>query len=155
MKDAAVRNQISKDGGYFSLFRRGFLSGLAAIWVGALMPRGEALGQTPIDSRAKPYRIDIHHHFAPPRWLAEVTSKEFFNARTREWMPAKSIEDMDSVGVALAVVSITNPGLWFGDNEATRRLARECNDYAAKMIQDHPGRFGLFAAMPVPAVDAT
>ena len=69
--------------------------------------------------------------------------------------PRKSIEDMDRGGVAAAVVSITNPGLWFGDAAVTRRLARACNDYGAKLVQDHPTRFGLFAAMPLPDVDAT
>ena len=37
----------------------------------------------------------------------------------------------------------------------TRRLARACNEYGAKLVQDHPTRFGLFAAMPLPDVDAT
>jgi predicted TIM-barrel fold metal-dependent hydrolase len=62
---------------------------------------------------------------------------------------------MDRGGVAAAVVSITNPGLWFGDRAATNRLARACNEYGAKLVQDHPTRFGLFAAMPLPDVDAT
>ena len=61
---------------------------------------------------------------------------------------------MDRGGVAAAVVSITNPGLWFGDPEQTRRLARACNDYGARLVQDHPTRFGLFAALPLPDVDA-
>jgi predicted TIM-barrel fold metal-dependent hydrolase len=52
-------------------------------------------------------------------------------------------------------VPITNPGLWFGDAVMTRRLARACNDYGARLVQDHPSRFGLFAAMPLPDVDAT
>ncbi len=69
--------------------------------------------------------------------------------------PEQSIEDMDRGGVAAAMVSVTNPGLWFGDKEATRRVARACNDFGAKLVQDHPKRFGLFAAMPLPDVDAT
>ena len=32
-----------------------------------------------------------------------------------DWTPARSIEDMDRGGVAAAIVSVTNPGLWFGD----------------------------------------
>jgi hypothetical protein len=71
------------------------------------------------------------------------------------WTPAKSIEDMDKGGVAAAMISITNPGLWFGDKEITRRVARECNEYGAKLVQEHPTRFGLFAALPLPDVDAT
>jgi predicted TIM-barrel fold metal-dependent hydrolase len=62
---------------------------------------------------------------------------------------------MDRGGVAAAVVSITNPGIWFGDAAQTRRLARACNDYGASLVQKHPARFGFFAAMPLPDVDAT
>src|SRR6185503_12000666 len=62
---------------------------------------------------------------------------------------------MDKGGVATAVVSVTNPGLWFGDRAVTNSLTRTCNDFGAKLVQDHPGRFGLFAAMPLPDVDAT
>jgi len=75
-------------------------------------------------------------------------------ANTR-WTPEQSIEDMDRGGVAAAGVSITNPGIWFGDKGQTARLARACNDYGARLVQDHPGRFGLFAALPLPDVDAT
>jgi predicted TIM-barrel fold metal-dependent hydrolase len=53
------------------------------------------------------------------------------------------------------VVSITNPGLWFGDRAAVRSLARACNEYGATLVRDRPSRFGLFAALPLPDVDAT
>ena len=46
------------------------------------------------------------------------------------WTPTKSIEDMDRGGVAASIVSITNPGLWFGDAPMTHQLARACNDTA-------------------------
>jgi predicted TIM-barrel fold metal-dependent hydrolase len=104
---------------------------------------------------AKPQRIDVHHHFAPPAWLAEVKGREMLQRANVEWTLQRSIEDMDKGGVAAAMISITNPGLWFGDKEATRRVARACNEYGAKLVQEHPRRFGLFAAMPLPDVDAT
>ena len=84
-----------------------------------------------------------------------MKGRPLLNVANTRWSPAQSIEDMDRGGVAAAVVSITNPGLWFGDRAATSRLARACNDYGAKLVQDHPGRFGLFASMPLPDVDAT
>jgi len=99
--------------------------------------------------------IDVHHHFAPPAWVAEVRGRPLLQTANTTWTPEKSVDDMDRGGVAGAVVSITNPGLWFGDAAATRRLARACNEYGAKLVQDHPTRFGLFAAMPLPDVDAT
>jgi len=104
---------------------------------------------------AAPNRIDVHHHFAPPAWIAEVRGRPLLQTANTTWTPAKSIDDMDRGGVAAAMVSITNPGMWFGDKAATNRLARACNEYGAKLVQDHPTRFGLFAAMPLPDVDAT
>jgi predicted TIM-barrel fold metal-dependent hydrolase len=100
-------------------------------------------------------RIDIHHHFAPPAWIAEVKGRPLLQPANTAWTPEKSIEDLDRGGSAAAVISITNPGLWFGDNQATNQVARACNEYGAKLVQQYPKRFGLFAAMPLPDVDAT
>jgi len=102
----------------------------------------------------KPHRIDVHHHFAPPAWLSHVAGRELLQKANTEWTPARSIEDMDEAGVAAAVVSVTNPGLWFGDAEKTRDVARACNEYGAKLVQERPTRFGLFAALPMPDPDA-
>jgi predicted TIM-barrel fold metal-dependent hydrolase len=71
------------------------------------------------------------------------------------WTPEKSLEDLDRGGAAAAVLSITNPGLYLGDKAQAVRLARECNAFGAKVVQAHSTRFGLFAAMPLPDVDAT
>ena len=117
--------------------------------------KGSRNGFAQTAATARPQRIDIHHHFAPPAWIAEVKGRPLLQPANSNWTPAKSIEDMDRGGVAAAVVSITNPGLWFGDAAVTRRLARACNEYGAKLVQDHPTRFGLFAAMPLPDVDDT
>jgi predicted TIM-barrel fold metal-dependent hydrolase len=134
------------------LDRRQFLTGAVATLIASLGARRlHAIGQPAAGLRA----IDVHHHFAPPAWVSEVRGRPLLQAANTTWTPEKSIDDMDRGGVAGAVVSITNPGLWFGDAAATRRLARACNEYGAKLVQDHPARFGLFAAMPLPDVDAT
>ena len=36
-----------------------------------------------------------------------------------------------------------------------RRLARDSNDYAARLAADFPGRFGIFAAVPLPHIEAS
>jgi 6-methylsalicylate decarboxylase len=129
--------------------RRGFLSKLLGFGLasGAL----DGLAQT-----APPaHRIDIHHHFSPPAWIAEVKNRELLQRANAQWTPARSVEDMDQAGVATAMLSITNPGLWFGDRQVTRRLVRECNDYGADLVARYAKRFGLFAAMPLPDVEAT
>src|SRR5262249_44708676 len=73
-----------------------------------------------------------------------------------KWSPELSLEDMDKNGIATAILSQVQPGVWDGSNvEEARKLARELNDYAAKMIADHPGRFGLFAVISPPHVDGS
>jgi predicted TIM-barrel fold metal-dependent hydrolase len=130
-------------------------SAVAALGLSATARWGDlvAFAQTPAGARAR--RIDIHHHFAPPAWVAEVKGRPLLQPANTMWTPEKSIEDLDRAGSAAAVISITNPGLWFGDNQTTNRIARACNDYGAKLVQQYPARFGLFAAMPLPDIDAT
>lgn len=138
--------------------RRDFIcSALSAVgWTSAVW-----LGPRPLSASSQPpgaagaQRIDVHHHFAPPAWIAEVKGRPLLQAANTRWTPEQSIDDMDNGGTAAALVSITNPGLWFGDAAVTRTLARACNDYGASLVQRFPKRFGLLAAMPLPDIDAT
>ncbi len=139
-----------------TLDRRSFLtSALASLGLAATADARRLAAFAQAAAPARPHRIDVHHHFAPPAWVAEVKGRPLLQTANTTWTPAKSIEDMDRGGVAAAMVSITNPGLWFGDKAVTSRVTRACNEYGAKLVQDHPTRFGLFAAMPLPDVDAT
>jgi len=130
--------------------RRRFMTGLAA--AGAA-----ASASQPFEARAadtKPFRIDVHHHLTPPLYAAELVRRKIGGQEpTLDWTPAKSIDDMDKGGTATAVTSITTPGVWFGNAQEARDMARICNDYAAKLRSDYPGRFGIFASIPLPDVD--
>src|ERR1700741_1480720 len=84
--------------------------------------RTDAVAPTTDQGPGKPHRIDIHHHFSPPQWIAEVKGRQLLQQANADWTPARSIEDMDRGGVAAAAISITNPGLWFGDKEITHRI---------------------------------
>jgi predicted TIM-barrel fold metal-dependent hydrolase len=59
---------------------------------------------------------------------------------------------MDRHGIEVAVTSISSPGVHFGDAAAARELARRCNEISARMVSDHPTRFGGFATLPLPEV---
>jgi predicted TIM-barrel fold metal-dependent hydrolase len=136
--------------------RRSFLtSALASLGVAATTSGGHLAAFAQSAAPATKYRIDAHHHFAPPTWVAAMKGHPLLQAPNTTWTPEKSIEDLDRGGGAAAVLSITNPGLYLGDRAQAIRLARDCNDYGAKVVQAHPTRFGLFAAMPLPDVDAT
>jgi 6-methylsalicylate decarboxylase len=100
-------------------------------------------------------RIDVHYHVGAPPWMEALNKHKLMVPVWKGWSVAKAIEDKDRDGVALSMISTTWPGLWFGNADETRRLARDCNDFAARLRSDHPGRFGIFAAVPMPDVDAT
>ena len=104
------------------------------------------------------HRIDVHHHILPPDYVAEVGGERIgaliLAGRVPDWTPEASIEAMDRNGIATAITSISAPGLWFGDTGKTNALCRHCNDYAATIAQRHRGRFGVFASLPLPDVDA-
>ncbi|MGH7391750.1 MAG: amidohydrolase family protein [Candidatus Rokuibacteriota bacterium] len=102
----------------------------------------------------RPHRIDVHHHHTPPPYLAAITAGNV-PGPVRDWTPEKSLADMDRAGVATALTSITTPALRFLDDAGARKLARECNEYSARLAADSRGRFGMFAVMPMPYVDAT
>jgi predicted TIM-barrel fold metal-dependent hydrolase len=61
---------------------------------------------------------------------------------------------MDKHGIAVSVTSISQPGVHFGDGEKAKILARQCNEYAAELMLRWPSRFGAFAALPLPDIDA-
>src|SRR5215831_19466009 len=138
--------------------RRGFLKGLAAT---ALASASPALAQAPAVKPAPGKRIDVHHHFLPPQYMKEEHERLNFGhggisaSQMLAWSPSQSLEVMDQNGIATAVVSITTPGVWYGDVAAGRRLSRVWNDYAAEQIRNHPGRYGLFAVAPLPDVDGS
>ena len=102
-------------------------------------------------------RIDVHHHVFPPAFIAKLIENDHYLARgvARHWTPQASIEDMDSAGVATAITSITAPGFAIAEPAVLFKISRECNEYAARMAADHRGRFGFFASLPLPDVDAS
>jgi 6-methylsalicylate decarboxylase len=104
---------------------------------------------------AASHRIDVHHHISPPGYIAALDPQGILTRETLEWTPQLSLDQMDKGGVQVALTSITTPGLWFGDAAASGKLARLCNDYAAKLVTDHPKRFGMFVNLPMPDVDAS
>jgi predicted TIM-barrel fold metal-dependent hydrolase len=150
-----------------SLDRRRFLTG-----VGALAAMSCACGRSHAQGASnsgrpgllvnqKPYRIDTHHHILPPAFLAEerarvMEASQGINPDVIDgWTPRRTLDDMDRAGVATSVVSISTPGVYYGDAAQGRRLARLCNDYGASLIRDFPGRFGMFAAIPLPDVEGS
>jgi 6-methylsalicylate decarboxylase len=133
------------------LARRELMTGAAALAATSALP-----DHTIAQAARDPRRIDVHHHIVPPRYLERTRASLFAGSPYAEdvakWTVAASLDQMDRFGIATAIVS--NPGVWRDfSTEDARSLVRDSNEYAAKMRADHPGRFGIFAAVPMPDLD--
>jgi len=140
--------------------RRQVIAGIVALSASPLIP---AIAQAaPSQPTFMPgQRIDMHHHFMPPAHIArEHEQARGFGhnlnaAQMAAWSPERAIEILDQNGIATAIGSVSTPGVWTGKVEESRVIARAWNDYAAKMVSDHPTRFGLFAPIPLPDIDGS
>src|SRR5262245_5465836 len=128
--------------------RREFLSSVAAAGMSALIPAERIFSQT------KSVRIDIHHHIVPPGLLQALGTQRLGGA-SANWTPAQGLEDMDRAGVSAGISSIAPAGDPFNDPVTAVRLCHDSNDYAARLAADHRGRFGVFASVPLPNIDAS
>lgn len=134
--------------------RRTFLTGMAALGASAFVGSRNSAAQTP-PAPAKPFRIDVHHHISSPAFIKEIAGRHTGQVPLMKWTPQQSIDDMDQGGVATAILSVSEPSVFFGNYDAAVALARETNDYGAKVISDYPGRFGMFGTLPLPNVDGS
>jgi predicted TIM-barrel fold metal-dependent hydrolase len=108
-------------------------------------------------SHAVTFTVDVHHHILP----------DFFWAATNEqnhpvggiapppWSKQSALSFLDEAGIDVAITSISTPGVHVGDPAAARALARRCNELSADLVREYPERFGGFACLPLPDVDAS
>jgi predicted TIM-barrel fold metal-dependent hydrolase len=162
--------------------RREFLAGMATAGAGALLaggvsaqPQGRGRGaaapvQRPIPPDVRTTRgIDVHHHYAPPGWIKVLADQDALNVEPwMGWTAARAVEAMDRAGVQTSYSSITVPGIYFAEGFGNQQappgakfrndvaaMAREANEFGARMKSEYPGRFGIWASLPLPDVDAS
>jgi predicted TIM-barrel fold metal-dependent hydrolase len=135
--------------------RRKFLQLLAIAGAGAMFPTELLRSQARATAKG---RIDVHHHLLPPFYLKARERELSEGGRPLpEWSPQISLDAMDRSGIATAILSphyrVVSDSL-NDKSERARTLARQHNEYAARLMTDHPDRFGVFAALPLPDQDA-
>jgi predicted TIM-barrel fold metal-dependent hydrolase len=154
MKTTYVKSTFAEIAEGWDGSRRKFLNALIACGANGVLSR-DSLAQSNLRL------IDVHHHILPPVYLAEARDRllaqqqGYLPARVESWSPQNSLKEMDRNGVATSIVSISTPGIWFGNVPAARTLARKCNEYAAQLVQTYSGRFGFFATVPLPDTEGS
>ena len=100
-------------------------------------------------------RIDVHHHILPPDYIAamkRIGKNVVGGATIPDWNIQNSLDVMDKNEIAAAFTSM--PFVYLGDLPLTPDFARRCNEFSARLVSDHPKRFGSFAVLPLPDVEA-
>ena len=123
----------------------------------ARQPANEPLAVNARPLKAHSHRlIDVHAHFIPDDYRRALLATGYDHAEGMFGIPAWSARGMlgmmDRLGIATAILSISSPGVHFGDDAAARSLARAVNLEGARLKSAHPDRFGFFASLPLPDV---
>ena len=107
--------------------------------------------------------IDIHAHLTPQCFLQAMAAGQswhgvkpgdMFVAPRNVWTPQQRIDDMNSLGVDVQVVS-TGAAFYFYDRDpqVISEMHRECNEEVHQMTMDYPERFKGFAQIPMQDVN--
>src|ERR1700677_327062 len=103
--------------------------------------------------------VDVHMHFIPELYRDALASANMSSPDGISALPPWDEEDflrvMDSLQIETAVLSISSPGVHFGNDRKALGLARKVNDEGRRLMDRHPGRIGLFASLPFPDVEAS
>lgn len=103
--------------------------------------------------------IDLHSHFVPDFYrdalLAAGQGQPDGIKAIPDWSEELALDTMGRLDVDVAVLSISSPGVHFGDDTRAADLARAVNEEAVRIRERHPSRFGFFATLPLPDVEAS
>lgn len=103
-------------------------------------------------------RIDTHHHVVPDfyaDWLGRHGLGDAGGRELPRWTAQDSIELMRACHTETAILSVSMPGIEPATGAEGPSLARDLNEYCHEVARTHPGRFGYFATLCLPDVDAS
>jgi predicted TIM-barrel fold metal-dependent hydrolase len=106
-----------------------------------------------------PAAIDVHGHFTTPTYREAMAKAGVLHpdghSHVPDWEAEDALDLMDRLGIAASLLAISSPGINVGDQAAAIELARAVNEEGAAVVRAEPARFGLFAVLPLPDVDAS
>lgn len=103
--------------------------------------------------------VDVHAHCYPPSYLKElrrigIGEEGGIGVFMPEWSSTEErIAEMDALGVAMHILSLSSPNVYFPDAGLSRSLARMSNDFISDVCKKYPERFLGLASVPLNNLD--
>ena len=101
--------------------------------------------------------IDVQSHFLPSVYVEAIDAAGMKNIdgwAIPKWDVPAALATMERLGARAQLLSLSSPGVSFLKGRRAQELARSVNEFAASTVRDYSPRFGAFATLPLPDVDA-
>ena len=127
---------------------------------GAALAQGNSMAETksPMSGGCACGRIDVHQHFLPDFYIAALAKAGLKTVDggmpIPAWSAQAAIEMMDRQQIETGMISLSSPSAHFLEPARRAGLVRQVNEAGAALVAAHPGRFGFFATLPMPNVEA-
>lgn len=104
-------------------------------------------------------RIDVHQHFLPDFYVEALAKAGLTTVDggmpVPAWSADAALQMMDRQQIETAMISLSSPSIHFLPPAGRASLARQVNLAGAALVAAHSGRFGFFATLPMPDVEAS
>lgn len=129
----------------------------APLLSGARPVEAEAKATTGSGAYVERARVDLHCHYVPDFYRALLGQYDLLDPvgiPVPTWTPKGALQFMGQHGIAVQMLSISDPGVQFVPVAQQAALASRCNDYVKTVVDAHPGRFGAVGVLPLDDPDA-
>jgi predicted TIM-barrel fold metal-dependent hydrolase len=146
--------------------RRAFMLGMAGAALGGTLLSPSAADARSVESEtagddasvlipARPWKVAFEEHYMTPHFSRVIRGDTKVTGETSVYdllldVGAQRIDTMNQAGIQYAILSLNTPGIQ-GESDPTTavRDAQFANDELRHIVDQNPGRFGGFAALPM------
>jgi predicted TIM-barrel fold metal-dependent hydrolase len=99
-------------------------------------------------------RVDTHVHLLPADYRSLLERRDLTPFPLPRWSAEVMEEFMARHAIDAAVLSLSPPGVYFGDQGLANELARMVNEHTAALVRAAPSRYAGLAILPLPDLDS-